>query len=144
MAARIRGQEVTVTIVANGQPLTTMNDVKSFEVSLEFDRQEESYLGETAPRFDELAKGFKGSMELHLENQDFIGFMQTILDRANRRNTNIKINIQATLAFPNGDRPKFFGNDCFFGALPLSFGGREQYGSLKLDFAGSSARLVKS
>lgn len=144
MSARIKGQEVSLLFVANGTPLATVTGFKSCEFEFMLDRLQEGYLGETSDRFDDILKGLRISAELHVENQDVFLFLQQVIDRATRRNANVKINLQATLNFPNGDRPKLYANDLFFGAIPLTFGGRADYGTLKIDAACTTPRIVRA
>jgi hypothetical protein len=144
MSRRISGQDVLLTITSAGQPVAALSDFKSFEIELMFDRKQEGFLGETSDRFDEFLTGFKFTADLELESQDVFKFLQSIIDRATRRTNALQIDIAATLQFPDGSRPKFFGNDAFFSAVPLSFGGRTEFGTIKLDGAGSNPRLVLS
>lgn len=144
MGQRVKGQEMTVIFVQGGKPVATMTDFRNIEFELMLDRTEEGYLGETSNRYDEILKGMRVSSDLHFENQDIFAFIQAIIDRATRRNTNLKINLTATINMPNGQRPKLYANDLFFGAIPINFGGRAEYGSVKFDAACSSPRIVLS
>ena len=144
MSIPVKGQEVVVTIVADGQIQASITDIKSADFEFMVDMITRSYLGQTSDRYDEVFKGFKVSLELNIESQDVFKLIQLITDRAQRRNTNIQINIQAILNFPNGDRPKIYGQDLFFAAIPLNFGSRTDYGTVKLDGTGSAARVVLS
>ena len=144
MSIPVKGQEVVVTIVADGQIQASITDIKSADFEFMVDMITRSYLGQTSDRYEEVFKGFKVSLELNIESQDVFKLIQLITDRAQRRNTNIQINIQAILNFPNGDRPKIYGQDLFFAAIPLNFGSRTDYGTVKLDGTGSAARVVLS
>lgn len=141
---RIKGQELSMIFVVGGQPKASVTDFRNAEFEFMLDRTQEGYLGETSDRFDEILKGMHVTTDLHFENQDILGFIQAVIDRAARRNLNLKINLQATLNFPNGQRPKLYANDLFFGNIPMGFGGRAEYGSVKLDMACSAPRLVLS
>ncbi len=146
MSIPLKGQEVVVTIVADGQIQASITDVKSADFEFMLDLVTRSYLGQTSDRYDEVFKGFKVSLELNVETQEIFSLIALITDRAQRRNanSNIQINIQAILNFPNGDRPKIYGQDLFFAAIPLNFGSRTDYGTVKLDGTGSTARVVLS
>jgi hypothetical protein len=133
MAQRIKGQEVEVLVVVNGVPQTNLTDILSFDVTPAFEIKEEEYLGETSKRFDEIFNGVSFSMELHFEDAGVLTFMQTIKDRAERRLPGTTINVKATLNFPNGERPRIMLKDCYFGDMPLSFGGRSDYGTFSID-----------
>jgi len=139
---RIKGQEVEVLMVVNGAAQDTITDVRSFEITLKTELLEEGYLGETTNRYDEIFKGISGKLDLHFENQDIFTFFQSVTDRARRREPGTKINIKATLNFPNGQRPRVAINDCFFGPFPISFGSRQDYGSTSIEFAASDFRVI--
>lgn len=142
MAQRIKGQEVEVLMVVDGEPQDTITDVRSFEVEVQLELLREGYLGETTDRRDEIFRGVRGRMTLHVENQSFFDFMRSVVDRARRREPGTRINVKATLNFPNGDRPRVQMNDVFFGAQPLAFGSRSDYGELTLDFEGSDFEVI--
>lgn len=142
MSQRVKGQEVQVLIVVDGKPLETVTDIRSFEVSAQTELLREGYLGETTDRRDEIFRGIRGRMTLHFENQDVFSLMQSIIARARRREPSLKINIKATLQFPNGDRPRVQMNDVFFGEQPITFGSRSDYGELTLEFEGSDFEVI--
>jgi len=142
MAKRIRGQEVEVLVVVDGVPKTNMTSIQNFEVTLETELMSEGYLGETSERKDSIFKGVSGRMEMHFDNQEVLRVYQAIVDKARRRTPGTKINIKATLNFPNGQRPRIVITDVEFGALPLNFGSRSDYGTATLDFASSDMSIM--
>lgn len=142
MSQRIRGQEIEVLLVVNGAPKTTITTVRSFEVTLKTEIASEGYLGETTERKDSIYKGVSGKIDLHFDNQDILKVFQTIVDKARRRTPGTKINIKATLNFPNGQRPRVLISDAEFGALPLNFSSRSDYGSASLDFEASDMQIM--
>jgi len=139
---RIKGQEVEVRIVRGGEELTSITDVRSFEMAAQLEILSEGYLGETTDRKDEIYRGFRGSMELNFENGEILQLMRSVIDRARRREAGLQINIRATLNFPNGDTQSILLRDCFFGEIPVSFGSRGDYGTCSLTFEGSDYSLL--
>jgi hypothetical protein len=139
---RIKGQEVEVLLIVDGEAQDTITDVRSFEVALKTELKEEGYLGEKTNRYDEIYNGVRGRLELHIENEDVFDLFKSITDRAKRRSPGSQINIKATLNFPNGDRPRVLIPDAFFGELPLNFGSRGDYGSVSLDFSASDVNFL--
>jgi len=137
---RIKGQEVEVLVLVNGQVQNTLLNNKSFEFMMQTETLEEGYLGEKTDRYDEIFKGFSGSGEFDNSEAGLSDFFLAIQNRAARRNPGTIVNIKATLNYPNGDRKRWIFQDCFFDPMGLSFGGRDQYGSTKLDFKCSNAR----
>lgn len=141
MAQRIKGQEVELLLSVNNVPLTSTTDIRSFEVTFQQEIMSEGYLGETTNRKDAIFNGISGSMELHIENRDFFNLFTAIVDKARRRTPGTRINLKATLNFPNGDRPRLFVPDLEFGELPLNFGSRSDYGTINLTFEASEATV---
>lgn len=139
---RLKGQEVEILITDKGVIKDTITDVRSLELAFKFDLLQEGYLGETTDRYDEIFRGVRGNMELHVENQDFLSFIIDIVNRARRREPGTKINIKTTLNFPNGQTPRLAFNDVFFEEIPLSFGSRSDYGALRLSFAASTPQVI--
>jgi hypothetical protein len=139
---RIKGQEVEVLMVLNGSVQNTITDVRSFEIAIQTELLREGYLGEKTDRRDEKFNGVRGRMELHYENKDIFDLIQSIVDRATRQSPGTKINVKATLNFPNGDRPRVLISDVYFGEVPLSFGGRGEYGTVALEFEASGYKTI--
>ncbi len=137
MGQRIKGQEVELLLVVNGNPKSNLTSVRSFEVTLNTEILSEGYLGETTERKDSIFKGLSGKMSLHIDSQEILKVFQAIVDKARRRTPGTKINVKATLNFPNGQRPRVLISDVEFGPMPLSFGSRQDYGSVDLNFEAS-------
>lgn len=139
---RIKGQEVEILIVEGGSPISTISDIRNFEMANILELLTEGYLNETTDRRDEKYNGYRGSFELHFENRDIIDFVRRIVDRARRRTAGLIINIKATLQFPNGQRVRIILKDCFFGEIPMSFGSRSDYGTVNMTFEGSDYAII--
>lgn len=141
---RIKGQEIEILLVSKNQPLQTITDVRSFEMAIQTEILREGYLGETTDRRDEVYRGIRGRMELHFENDDIFNLIADVVDRARRREPGTKINVKATLNFPNGQRPRVLIPDVFFGEIPIGFGSRTDYGTLSLDFEAEDFRVLNT
>lgn len=139
---RIKGQETEVVLVENGEPLNTIRDIQSMDMEASLEILSEGYLGETTDRKDEKYNGYSGSLAMHFSNPDILDLTRRIIDRARRREPGLKINVKTTLQFPNGVRTRVMLKDCFFGAIPMSFGGRGEYGSITLPFEGSDYSVL--
>lgn len=142
MGQRIKGQEVEVLILVDGVPKTALFAVRSFEITLQHEVMSEGYLGETTNRRDAIFNGIQGRLEAHVESKEFLDFFFDVVNKARRRTPGAKINIKATLNFPNGDRPRILIPDVEFGSLPLNFGSRSDYGSVSLDFEAATASVI--
>ena len=140
----VKGQETSISIVNQGQTMQSTADWISAEYDFMFDLLTRNYLGMTAEQYDEIFKGLKISLELNFENQNALSLIQVVQDRAARRNTNAQINITSVLNMPNGDRPKIYAKNLFFGNIPVGFTGRSAYGTIKLDASCSGGTIKLS
>jgi hypothetical protein len=142
MAQRIKGQEVEVILVLNGVAQKSITDVRNFDMSWLTEILKEGYLGETTMRYDAIFNGIKGKIELHFENSDVFNLIQNIIDKAQRRLPGTRINVKATLNFPNGQRVRVIVPNVEFGEIPMNFGSRSDYGSISLDFNAAQASTI--
>jgi hypothetical protein len=141
---RIRGEEVEVILIVDGQTVGTLTAVKSFEFSYQLEIKAEGYLGEKTDRKDSVFKGIKGKMAVQLESKDVFNVIQKIIDKAQRRTPGTVINIKAALNFPNGDRVRVIIPRCEFGEIPINFAGRTEYGETSFDFEASNAQTIST
>ncbi len=139
---RIKGQEVEILIVSNGVVEENITAIRSFEVAAKLETKEEGYLGETTQRYDEIFNGLRGRMEVHNVTRAVFDLMLKVVDRAKRRTPGFQINIKATFNFPDGDRPRVFIEDAFFGEIPFNAAGRADYVTASLDFQSSDISII--
>jgi len=142
MAQRIKGQEVELMLVEDNVPLTSIQDVRSFEMAAQLEILKEGYLGETTDRRDSIYRGFRGRMEVHFESREVLDFMRRLIDKARRRTPGTRVNCKVTLAIPGGDRVRVLLKDLAFGEVPLTFGSRADYGTISLDFEGEDYNQI--
>jgi hypothetical protein len=142
MAQRIKGQEVTITIVTNGVPQTELTDIQTFHVALNLELTGQGYLGETTDRYDEVFKGAHFDFEMHHHSSDYAVFNQAIVNRARRISPNTVINVSAVLNFPNGDIVTALFPDAFFGTPDQTVPARADYVKTKYDGACSEPQYV--
>lgn len=144
MAQRIKGQEVEVIVIAGGQTVVSVSAIRSFEFNYNLDTLSEGYIGETTERKDSIYKGISGKLEFHFDSQDVLKLAEAIRDKARRRTPGLTINIKATLNFPGGNRPRVVIPNVEFGAIPVTFGSRADYGSMSLDYVAQDANVIYS
>ena len=142
MAQRIKGQEVEIVVLDNGEPVQNLTTARSLEVAWKTEQLQEGYLGETTDRYDTIYKGIRGRVEFHFSGPQIFDLIKSIVDKARRRTPGQKINIKATLNFPDGSRARIVIPDAEFGEMPVSFGDRTSYGTFSLDFGASDARSL--
>lgn len=141
---RIKGQEVEILLISDGQIQDTITAVKNFELEFQMEVLKEGYVGEATMRRDDIFNGITGKMDVDFETQDILKLMVKIVSRAQRREPGFKINVKATLNFPNGDRPRVSIPNLFFGPMPMNVGGREQYVKTTLTFEAENGRVLTS
>lgn len=142
-AQRVRGQETEIRIVLDGNLVKSVTAIQSFTGTVEIEQKSEGYLGEVADRYDDIYKGFKGSLDYHLDDDDIFDFIQQLILRAQRRTPQFKVNILTVFNFTNGQRRKVQLNDIAFGNIPLNISSRSDYVKSSLDVACSAISLFK-
>lgn len=144
MSQRIKGQEVSISVITNGQPVDSLETAKSLDFTFKLEILQEGYLGETTDRYDSVYKGVSGNVEFHYSNAAPLNLAVGLIQKARRREANTKVNIKATLAFPSGRRARIIFRDVEFGELPFGFSSRSDYGTFKVSFACSEATPLPS
>lgn len=139
---RIKGQEVELVVIADGVPVEAVTTIKSFELEDQLETKSEGYLGETTNRADSVYNGIRGSFEVHSATKSIFTFIQTAVDKARRRVPGARINIKVTLNFPNGERARVVIPEAEFGAMPMSFPSRGDYGSWRMEFIAAEKRVI--
>jgi len=139
---RIKGQEVSIEIVADNQIVSSMTAVRSCEFKYNREILSEGYIGEKTERKDSIFKGVSGSMEVHLDDPNAFNFFIQMNDKSKRRLPGVTVNVKMTLNFPDGRRVRIIVPDVEFGELPVNFGSRSDYGTTSLDFEASDARAI--
>lgn len=143
MTDRIKGNEVVISVSGPNGNEGSLDSIQSFEVEHQIDILSEGYLGETAERQDEIFVKCTGKVELHVSKVEYLSFAQKVIDKAQRRIPGSTVfNITATLLFPDGRRARCIYRDVAFGSVPLNVGGRDEYVSSTIEFAGSSVRFL--
>lgn len=133
-ASRIKGIDVEVRIVSDGELEATLTAIQSFEIEDQLEILSEGFLGEGSKRKDEIYNGVRGRFTMQSESQDYFTFNQKVIDRAKRRTPSVQFNIVATLLYPNGDTPRISIPDVSFGSMPFAFSDRQSYGTITVEF----------
>jgi len=142
VSQRILGQNVSLIIIQDSAPLQEINCIRSFSFTYELELKDEGYLGETTNRKDSVFKGIKFDMEMHSASNDIFNFVRSAVDKARRRTPGTRINVKASMTWPNGDRAVITFPDAEFGAVPVNTNSRTDYVTVKLEGACSEARAV--
>jgi hypothetical protein len=142
MGQRIKGQEVEIVVLVNGEPRDNLTTARSISINFKTEMLQEGYLGETTDRYDTIFKGVGGQIEFHFDTPEIFNVIRAIVAKSRRRTPSDQINIKATLNFPNGQRARVVIRDAEFGELPVSFGSRSDYGTFSLDYGASEAQVL--
>lgn len=139
---RIKGQEVNVRIVRDGKP-TPIGVVQDNTITVDIERLEEEYLGETGMRYDSIYNGTQFEGTLHLDSAEIFEFMQAVKLRAeNRAGGALRIDVAVVYRFPSGVVRTFVLIDCESGELPIESASRKDYVSVKVDFKTSTIKII--
>ena len=142
MSQRIKGQEVEIVVLVNGQPSDNLTFARNIEFTYKTEILQEGYLGETTDRYDAVFKGISGNLEFHFNDAAPFALISELVNKARRRLAGTRINIKTTMNFPSGRRVRVIIRDAEFGELPINFGSRSDYGTFKLTFGASDAQTL--
>lgn len=130
---RLRGQEVVINIVADGELEDTLTSIVEFNDEDQFEIKTQGYLGETTNRGDDIYNGTKFDFVLHLRTKRFWEFKQLIKDRATRKRPDLVFNVTVTSFFGNGDAPTITYPDVKWGPIPKNIPSRGDYVKVKME-----------
>lgn len=134
MADRIRGQETFISIVRDGVLETQIDSILTSDFTVKLETQEDEYLGEGAPRTDQIYKGVDFKLSGHLTNRRFFDLVIAIRDKAQRRaGSAVRIDVASTWVFPNGDVVSVQAPDVSFSDIPVTTGSRSDFVEWTLD-----------
>ena len=141
--ARIKGQEVKISFTNPDASQGGLDNIVSFDSEMDMEILREQFLGQTADEFDDIFKGFTGSVELQLNTPEYFRFQQRVQDRAQRRTPAAGVfNIGASFEFPDGQRFRMTFENVFFGPMPVPVSGRAAYVSTTINWGCKTARRV--
>jgi hypothetical protein len=133
-----------LALTRDGVLETELTDVKACEFAPQFEIKTEGYLGEKAPRNDEIYMGVKGSLTLHIHSGDVFDFIQAVKDRAQRHTPDVVFNIAGIFQFPSGEVRTLTVPDLKFGAFPISTNDRGDYTEVKVEYAADDFQVATS
>lgn len=139
MTQRVKGQEVEIVTLVNGEPQDGLLFARSIEFAFKTDILQEGYLGETTDQYDSVFRGIRGRVEFHFNNAAPFSLIATVVDKARRREAGTRINIKSTVNFPGGTRARVLFRDVEFGELPINFGSRSDYGTFQIEWGAADA-----
>lgn len=139
----IKGQEALFTLSGPDGLEESVDHVKDASFTFDMETLTEQYLGQVADQFDDIFRGVTVEITFDLASPKVFDLVTKAIDRAQRRTSaNLKFSVVAALKFPSGERRRMLFPDLKFGEIPTSFGGRDEYGEVKLTLKGSSYRKL--
>lgn len=132
MEQRIKGQEVTITVVRGGVVESTLTDIKNFNIILNSEVKKQGYLGEKGSRTDDVFDSVDFDFEMHVHNTEWVKFASAIHKRQKRELPDLQINIAGTFEYPNFETQAFILSDAKFGPIPIGVPDRKEYVNVKL------------
>lgn len=102
------------------------------------------YLGETTERKDDIFKGVSGTLEMDVQDPEYLYFLDFLMKRAQRKLdlASSRVNVTASFNFPSGATPKLLIRGLAFDASELASSGRDAYVGLSLPYQSEEPRLI--
>jgi|WetSurMetagenome_2_1015567.scaffolds.fasta_scaffold41277_5 hypothetical protein len=142
MSQNIKGQEIIINIVADGQLEDELTAVVDENDAADIETIAKGYLGEKTDRHDDILNGYSGNFTLHIQKASWYVFRQKIENRAKRITPDMTFSISKTLQFANGDSPTIIFPDIKFGKIEESAGSRQDYLTIKMSFACDNCQVT--
>ena len=137
MTLRAKGQEVTLTIVANGQVQQVLADVISFDALFAVEMLEQAFVGESTARYDELFKGGGFDITFQQFSESHVVLAAAIVERA-REESKLVVNVTAYVEI-NGEVAFLSWPDAQFGEAEVKMSGQMDYYTVR--YHGQSSEL---
>jgi hypothetical protein len=129
----IKGQETKMSLISPSGLEESVTKVKESSWTFDMEILTEQYLSETADQFDDIFRGCSVELTFDLTDPKVYAMVQAIIDRAQRRTPATgTFSVISTLNFPTGKKLRLLFSNLRFGEIPTSFGGRDEYGEVKL------------
>lgn len=133
MSERIKGQEVSIQVVVDTNPVEEFTEIMDFEATYEYEIIQQGYLGRKADSVDYIFKVISGKFSGHIHSSKVFDFLQSIKDKAQRKTPDTVFNLVGVFQFPSkGEIRSMTIPDVAWGNVPVNVGSRGDY--VKLDF----------
>lgn len=138
---RVFGKEVTIRVVRNGNLLTEITAIKSFNFEMRSRIITEQYLGESASRQDEIFDEVGGSFTVHPEGTEILSLQRLIFERSQRRIADDeKVGCTFRVQFPSQQIARISIPDMKFDPIAVNVGSRDAY--VEMPFTFKSDRYI--
>jgi hypothetical protein len=140
--ARLKGQEISIRVVDDGQLVSQIDSIGTFNDNVKFELKEDGFLGETTNRYDEVFNGFGFDFEYQPTAATHLELTERIAARARRDVPNRTFNIVRTDFFANGQSAIVTYIDVKWGPTGTSIAGKNEFVKVKME-GGCSERTVQ-
>lgn len=129
---RIKGQEVTITVVRGGVLEASFTDIKNFNFVINSEVKKQGYLGEKGSRVDDVFDSVDFDFEMHVHNTQWANFVVALQRRQKRELPDLEINIAGTFFYPNFETQAWVLPAARFAPIPVGVPDRKEYVNVKL------------
>lgn len=131
------GQEVSVILTEDGQPVDQLTEVTKFSFSAILKILSQGYLGEKTKRYTMVFEGVKGEMDLHIHSEQWFLYMFDIKLKAQRVTPGRIFSAVGLFVFPSGGTANITIPDISFGEIGNDAKSNGDYFDVKLPFNAS-------
>lgn len=132
MEQRIKGQEITISVVRGGVLEASFTDIKNFNITVKSEVKKQGYLGEKGSRTDDVFDSVDFDFEMHVHNTEWTKFVTAVQQRQKRQLPDLEINIAGTFFYPNFETQAWIMANAKFGDVPIGISDRKEYVNVKL------------
>ena len=138
---RLLGTDVSIKIVRNGQPVTSINATASFNDTTKLEMKQAGSLGEPVDRYDTIHHGYGGDMEFQVNRHTWETDFLASVERRARREEFSTFNVIRTDRYSNGQNAISTYKDVAWGEFARSTGSRADYVKIKTSFGCSEKSI---
>jgi len=130
----LEGQEITIRAITDGDVVSELVFVTSFNDSADQEIKQNDYLGEPFARFNDVFIGYSGDLEFHVLTAAWIDWEKTLTARAQRANPAITFAVVRVDNFSDGTNLTHTYEDVAWAARPTSIASRGDKVKVKASF----------
>lgn len=140
----LEGQEITIRALQDGDVVSELVFVTSFNDEVKREIKQQDYLGEPFARFTDLHVGYGGDLEFHVNTADWSDWDEAITSRATRANAALTFAVVRVDNFSDGSNVTYIYEDPAWGAMPTAIPSRGDKVKVKASFSCSTRTREKN
>lgn len=121
---RLEGQEITIRALSDGELVSELTAMTSFNDSADQEIKQNDYLGEPFARFNDVFIGYSFDFEFHVLSASWIDWENALTARAQRANPALTFAVVRVDRFSDGTNLTHTYEDVAWGARPTSIASR--------------------